>query len=177
VQKGHLTERFSYPSYSDNHVRYQASVSCSQKLTCRRSIAAARMYRSLLQHVFSTEYVYVHDVLHCSLRAARQLASPLFRSSKLPQVSQRNPQYKAANIRTHIRFASGAQSNETAAMSARASVFMPTNHVELEFPPDISIPKDLDVDLLSPSEGDHSPVGVDTPIASELGKVESCESC
>jgi hypothetical protein len=116
------------------------------------------MHRSLFQHVFSTEYVYVHDVLHYSFRAARQLASSSFsRSVKLPQVSQRNPQNEAANIRAHIHFASETQSNETVARSARASAFIPTDHIQLGFPPDISIPKDLDVNPPPLSKGDHSP--------------------
>jgi hypothetical protein len=116
------------------------------------------MYRSLFQHVFSTEYVYVYDAQHCSLRAARQLTSPsFFRSSKQPQVPQSNPQIKATNIHAHIHFASGAQSNETVVMSARASVFMPTDHIQPEFSSDVSIAKDLDVNPLPPSKEAHSP--------------------
>ncbi|KAH9962066.1 hypothetical protein BGW80DRAFT_1463601 [Lactifluus volemus] len=99
------------------------------------SIGATRMHRSLFQHVFSTEYVSV----------------------KLPQVSQRNPQNEAANIRAHIHFASETQSNETVARSARASAFILTDHIQLEFPPDTSIPKDLDVNPPPLSKGEHSP--------------------
>jgi hypothetical protein len=51
-------------AHSFNYVRFVARSSflLSDFVNCRRSIAAGRMYRSLFEHAFSTEYMYVHDV-------------------------------------------------------------------------------------------------------------------
>jgi hypothetical protein len=63
----------------------------------------------------------------------------LFRSFKLPQGPLENSQYRAANLYSGIRFASGAQSNE-AATASTGSVFMQIGDVHLEFTQGTTIP-------------------------------------
>jgi hypothetical protein len=93
------------------------------------------MYRSLFQHAFSTEYVYV---LKLFWRAGRQ-QQPLS-CSKLPQEKPTpNPRHRTANVRSSIHFAPGTQSSvsETTAVNG----FTPTGDVQLESGPGTSIPE------------------------------------
>ncbi|KAH9962777.1 hypothetical protein BGW80DRAFT_857384 [Lactifluus volemus] len=73
------------------------------------SIGSTRMYRSLFEHAYSTEYV----------------------SFNLPQESPKipNPQQRAANIRSSIHFASSAQSNGTVTTPGAVMVSVRTEHV------------------------------------------------
>jgi hypothetical protein len=98
------------------------------------------LHRSLFQHAFSTEIVYVLILFPDPLL---KLVSLFLRSIKLSQdtlgIPNPNPQHRVANVYSSIRFASGAQSNRTVTTNT-ASVMTQAGHVQLGISHDASIP-------------------------------------